>query len=179
MTPVELLTAYKAQPHLERRHATFKGVIEAAPIMLKSEYRVDAFGFCLYVALLLHGRPRRPWPLTRRTCARRDDRVPEHAVSTDHVRGVTLRASQRLRTRAGGTWDTPAVHPPVVQPLLPRTPSSPYYDDEEQGTIQTPSWPPFRPSRWSRFRLTLTPPDPGGWKLFREAQAWSRVPSTV
>ncbi|MFN2506526.1 MAG: IS1634 family transposase, partial [Acidimicrobiales bacterium] len=54
MTPVELLTAYKAQPHLERRHATFKGVLEAVPVQLKSDYRIDALGFCLYAALLTH-----------------------------------------------------------------------------------------------------------------------------
>ncbi|MCU4187346.1 hypothetical protein K6U06_23490 [Acidiferrimicrobium sp. IK] len=48
------LASYKAQPHLERRHATFKGVIEAAPLQLKSGYRIDAFGFCLYAALLVH-----------------------------------------------------------------------------------------------------------------------------
>ena len=54
MTPTEMLAAYKRQPRLERRHATFKWVIEAAPIELKSEYRIDAFGFCLYVALLVH-----------------------------------------------------------------------------------------------------------------------------
>lgn len=54
MTAAELLAAYKGQPRLERRHATFKGVIEAAPIELKSNYRIDAFGFCLYAALLVH-----------------------------------------------------------------------------------------------------------------------------
>jgi len=54
MTPAEMLAAYKRQPRLERRHATFKGVIEASPIELKSEYRIDAFGFCLYAALLVH-----------------------------------------------------------------------------------------------------------------------------
>lgn len=54
MTPAELLAAYKRQPRLERRHATFKGVIDAAPIELKSDWRIDAFGFCLYVALLVH-----------------------------------------------------------------------------------------------------------------------------
>jgi transposase len=53
-TPAELLRIYKAQPHLERRHATFKGVIPAAPLMLKSDRRIDALGFCLYVALLVH-----------------------------------------------------------------------------------------------------------------------------
>lgn len=50
----ELLRIYKAQPHIERRHATFKGVIEAAPLTLKSDARIDALGFCLYVALLVH-----------------------------------------------------------------------------------------------------------------------------
>lgn len=50
----ELLRLYKAQPRLERRHATFKGVIAAAPLTLKSDRRIDAFGFCLYAALLVH-----------------------------------------------------------------------------------------------------------------------------
>ena len=50
----ELLRIFKVQPHLERRHATFKGVIEAAPLTLKSNARIDALGFCLYVALLVH-----------------------------------------------------------------------------------------------------------------------------
>lgn len=50
----ELLRIDKFQPHIERRHATFKGVIEAAPLTLKSDTRVDALGFCLYVALLVH-----------------------------------------------------------------------------------------------------------------------------
>ena len=54
MTEAEVLAAYKRQPRLERRHATLKGVIEAAPIELKSDCRIDAFGFCLYVALLVH-----------------------------------------------------------------------------------------------------------------------------
>jgi len=54
MTEAELLAAYKRQPRLERRHATFKGVIAACPVELKSDYRIDAFGFCLYVALLVH-----------------------------------------------------------------------------------------------------------------------------
>ncbi len=54
MTPAQLLTAYKAQPHIERRHATFKGVLEAVPVQLKSDCRIDALGFCLYAALLVH-----------------------------------------------------------------------------------------------------------------------------
>jgi hypothetical protein len=31
-----------------------KSVIAAAPITLKSDCRIDAFGFCLYAALLVH-----------------------------------------------------------------------------------------------------------------------------
>jgi transposase len=54
LSAAELLRIYKAQPRLERRHATFKGVIEAAPLTLKSDSRLDALGFCLYVALLVH-----------------------------------------------------------------------------------------------------------------------------
>ncbi len=54
MTAAELLGSYKAQPHLERRHATFKGVLEAVPVQLKSDCRIDALGFCLYAALLTH-----------------------------------------------------------------------------------------------------------------------------
>jgi transposase len=50
----KLLRMYKAQPRLERRHATFKGVLEAAPLTLKSDARIDALGLCLYVALLVH-----------------------------------------------------------------------------------------------------------------------------
>lgn len=53
-TPAELLRSYKFQPSLERRHATFKGVIEAAPLTLESDARLDALAFCLYVALLVH-----------------------------------------------------------------------------------------------------------------------------
>lgn len=54
MSDAELLAVYKRQPCLERRHATLKGVLEACPIELKSDSRIDAFGFCLYVALLIH-----------------------------------------------------------------------------------------------------------------------------
>jgi transposase len=54
MTDAELLAACKRQPRLERRYATFKGVLGAAPAELKSDCRIDALGFCLYAALLVH-----------------------------------------------------------------------------------------------------------------------------
>jgi Domain of unknown function (DUF4277) len=54
LTPAGLLAAYKRQPRLERRHATFKGVLRATPAELKNDTRIDALGFCLYTALLIH-----------------------------------------------------------------------------------------------------------------------------
>lgn len=53
MTEKEMLADCKVQPHLEFRHDTFKGVLEAAPNTLRSDSRIDAFCFCLYVALLV------------------------------------------------------------------------------------------------------------------------------
>ena len=53
-TPAGLLAAYKGQPHLERRNHTLKGVLDAAPIELNSDQRIDALAFCLYAALLVH-----------------------------------------------------------------------------------------------------------------------------
>ncbi len=54
MTPAELLAAYRRQPRLERRHATFKHILHAVPAELKNQARIDALGFCLYTALLIH-----------------------------------------------------------------------------------------------------------------------------
>lgn len=72
--PGDLLRMYKNQPHLERRHATYKGVIEAAPVMLKSDTRLDALGFCLYVALLVHALVERE--LRRAMAAKGIDSLP-------------------------------------------------------------------------------------------------------
>jgi hypothetical protein len=60
MSAAALLAAYKGQPHLERRNHTLKGVLDAAPIELKSDLRIDAFAFCLYAALLVLGGPEVP-----------------------------------------------------------------------------------------------------------------------
>jgi len=54
LPPAGLLAAYKRQPRLERRHATLKGVLRATPAELKNDTRIDALGFCLYAALLIH-----------------------------------------------------------------------------------------------------------------------------
>jgi hypothetical protein len=78
----ELLRIYKFQPRLERRHATFKGVIEAAPLTLKSDARLDALGFCLYAALL-------------------DDRIPTLCLRQRPVRPRRAAAHPRGRLRRG------------------------------------------------------------------------------
>ena len=54
MTAAELLAAYKYQPRLECRHGLLKGVLLVAPVLLKSPLRIEALGFCFYVALLVH-----------------------------------------------------------------------------------------------------------------------------
>jgi hypothetical protein len=54
LTPAQILAAYKHQPRIERRHATFKGILHAAPLELKNDTRIDALCFCLYTALLVH-----------------------------------------------------------------------------------------------------------------------------
>lgn len=54
MTDAELFFAYKRQPGVERPHHVFKGVIGFTPVHLKSNERIDAFGFLGYVALLVH-----------------------------------------------------------------------------------------------------------------------------
>jgi hypothetical protein len=54
LSAAALLAAYKGQPHLERRNHTFKGVLDAAPVELHSDTRIDALAFCLYTALLVH-----------------------------------------------------------------------------------------------------------------------------
>jgi len=54
LTPAQILTAHKNQPRIERRHSTFKTVLRAAPVLLKTPERIDALAFCLYTALLIH-----------------------------------------------------------------------------------------------------------------------------
>jgi transposase len=54
MTDAELFFAYKRQPGVERPHHVLKGVINFTPMYLKSNERIDAFGFLGYVALVVH-----------------------------------------------------------------------------------------------------------------------------
>jgi transposase len=52
LTDAELLTAYRYQPNLEKRHHQLKSVLAAAPIYLKSPARIEALITCQFIALL-------------------------------------------------------------------------------------------------------------------------------
>lgn len=54
LSPVEVLTAYRYQPHLERRHHCLKGAQAVAPVHLHSPARIEALLCCHFLALLVH-----------------------------------------------------------------------------------------------------------------------------
>jgi transposase len=53
LTDAEVLTAYRYQPNLERRHHLLKSVQDAAPVLLHSPARIEALFCCQFLALLL------------------------------------------------------------------------------------------------------------------------------
>jgi len=52
LTDAEILTAYRYQPNLEKRHHQLKSVQDAAPVTLKSPVRIEALFACHFIALL-------------------------------------------------------------------------------------------------------------------------------
>jgi transposase len=52
LTDIEVLTAYRYQPNLEKRHHELKSVQDAAPVTLKSPFRIEALFACQFIALL-------------------------------------------------------------------------------------------------------------------------------
>jgi transposase len=52
LTNTEVLTAYRYQPNLEKRHHQLKSVHDAAPVTLKSPHRIEALFACQFIALL-------------------------------------------------------------------------------------------------------------------------------
>ena len=54
-TPKEILSIYKFQPRLERRHAQLKSVYDVAPVFLKNPQRIEALLFLYFLALLIDG----------------------------------------------------------------------------------------------------------------------------
>jgi transposase len=53
LTPLQVLRAYKYQPHLEKRHSLFKSLLEVSPLFLKKNTRIEAFIFVHFVAQLV------------------------------------------------------------------------------------------------------------------------------
>jgi transposase len=53
LTPLQVLRAYKYQPHLEKRHSLFKSLLEVSPLFLKKNSRIEAFIFVYFVAQLV------------------------------------------------------------------------------------------------------------------------------
>ena len=54
LTPAQVLTAYRYQPHLERRHHCLKAAQAVAPVRLHSPARIEALLCCHFLALLIH-----------------------------------------------------------------------------------------------------------------------------
>ncbi len=52
LTNTEVLAAYRYQPNLEKRHHELKSVQDAAPVTLKSPFRIEALFACQFIALL-------------------------------------------------------------------------------------------------------------------------------
>lgn len=110
---------YKAQPHLERRHATFKGVIEAAPLTLKSDTRIDALALCLYVALLVHALTERQ--LRAAMAAKRIDSLPLYYEDRACRAPTAARVFELLEplctTAVFHAGEPLALSPPTLDPL--------------------------------------------------------------
>lgn len=53
LSDADVLTAYKYQPHLERRHPQLKGVGLVAPVFLKDVARIDGLLCCHFGAVLV------------------------------------------------------------------------------------------------------------------------------
>ena len=53
ISDTEVLTAYKWQPNLEKRHAQLKGTHHVAPMWLRDPARIDRLLACEFIALLI------------------------------------------------------------------------------------------------------------------------------
>lgn len=54
LTDTEVLAAYRYQPNLEKRHHELKSVQDAAPVTLKSPFRIEALFCCQFIAQLIN-----------------------------------------------------------------------------------------------------------------------------
>lgn len=159
----ELLRLYNAQPRLERRHTTLKSVIAATPLTLKTDRRIDAFGLCLYIALLVHALVERQ--LRHAMTADKIDALPLYPEDRDCRAPTAARVFEVLdpltRTTVRHRDRVLAVTDPTLTPLQQRllgllgTPLAAY--DRPAMTTQPPPRCP-RPGPTSTLRSANTAP---------------------
>lgn len=85
LTDTDMLTAYRYQPILEKRHHELKSVQNAAPVTLKSPFRIEALFACQFIALLTN-------------CL--IERELRHAMTRDEIAEATRSQSSRSTTAA-------------------------------------------------------------------------------
>ena len=117
---VELLVAYKYQPHLERRHHLLKGDQLVAPVFLHDPARIEGLMTCHFIALLLQALMELE---VRRAMDRRgikalalypEDRPSSSPSAARMIEAFTGVARHRLWDAAGNHIQTFA---PVLTPL--------------------------------------------------------------
>jgi hypothetical protein len=112
LTDAEVLTGYRYQPNLEKRHHQLKSVQDAAPITLHSPARIEALFACHFIALLC-------CCLIERQL--RADDPPRHRPTAALPRRPLLHLpDRRPRLRPLQRRPTPPPHPPApTHPDLP------------------------------------------------------------
>lgn len=83
LTDTEVLAAYRYQPNLEKRHHELKSVQDAAPVTLKSPFRIEALFTCQFIAQLIN-------------CL--IERELRHAIARRGIRELPLYHEQRACT---------------------------------------------------------------------------------
>ena len=83
LTDNDVLAAYRYQPNLEKRHHELKSVQDAAPVTLKSPFRIEALFACQFIALLTN-------------CL--IERELRHAMTHDEIHELPLYHEQRSCT---------------------------------------------------------------------------------
>lgn len=80
LTDPEILTAYRYQPNLEKRHHQLKSVQDAAPVFLKNPARIEGLFLCHFIALL---------------CSCLIERELRHAMAHEQITELPLYPEQR------------------------------------------------------------------------------------
>lgn len=54
MSPLEILSIYKYQPFIEKRHEQLKTAAEVVPVNFKTPERIESYLFCYFIAVTVH-----------------------------------------------------------------------------------------------------------------------------